>query len=216
MLALLFDLDGTLLDTFPLILESQNAALAEFGHPPLAAEDLRPLIGMPVAHQLERLRGMRGPEVAEINDAYYERFTALIERGVPAFPHVRETLPALAHRRIGTMTTRRRKVAERMLQIAGLREYFRAVVGGDEVPRPKPEPDLPRHAAGAIGVPPSGCVVVGDAPVDIFAGRAAGMRTVAAMYGYGEIRSLRDARPDAEMRDFEELPRLLEDIEART
>lgn len=215
MLALLFDLDGTLLDTFPLILETQNAALAEFGHPPLEAEDLRPLIGMPVAHQLERLRGMRGPEVAAINDAYYARFTALIERGVPAFPHVRETLAALADRRIGTMTTRRKKVAERMLEIAGLRDYFHEVVGGDEVSRPKPEPDLPRYAAKAIGVPPPGCVVVGDAPVDILAGRAAGMRTVAATYGYGEIRALRAAGPDAEVDDFDALPKVLEELERR-
>lgn len=215
MLALLFDLDGTLLDTFPLILEAQNGALAEHGEPPLAAEDLRPLIGMPLHRQMETLRGMTGPKVDAIHEAYYRRFADLIEGGVAVYPGVRETLAAVSGRRIGTMTTRRQKVADRMLEVAGLREHFHRVVGGDEVSRPKPASDLPLLAAKSLGRRPSDCVAVGDAPVDILAGRAAGMRTVAAMYGYGDERSLRQAKPDVELGAFEDLPGVLADLEAR-
>lgn len=214
-LALLFDLDGTLLDTFGQLLQAQNKALAGFGEPPLTAQELRPLVGIPLAKQMEVLRGMTGPRVEAINEAYYHRFRALVAKGVRLYPGVRETLAALADRPIGTMTTRRQATADLMLRKAGIRPYFRAVVGGDEVARPKPEPDLPRHAARALGRSPSECVVVGDAPVDILAGRAAGAWTVAAAYGYGNRDELLAAEPHAVLEEFAGLPLILVDLESR-
>jgi len=212
-LALLFDLDGTLLDTFDQLLRAQNEALAVFGEPPLAAEELRPLVGILLAKQMEITRGMTGPRVAAINEEYYRRFRALVEQGVLLFPGVKETMPVLKGRLIGTMTTRRRDTADLMLRKAGIREYFGAVVGGDEVAHPKPAPDLPRFAARALGVRPSECAVVGDAPVDILAGRAAGARTIAAAYGYGNRDELLAAKPDEVVEWFADLPRALAALE---
>lgn len=213
-LALLLDLDGTLLETLDAIVASMNAALAEVREPPLTSGELRPLIGMPVERQLDLLRGMHGPVVDGITDSYYEHFLGFVEAGLPLYPGVSETLAALADRPIGTMTTRRRDGARRMLEVARLDGYFRAIVGGDEVPRPKPAPDLPRHGAKALGVRPEDCVVVGDAPVDILAGRAARTWTVAATYGYGDPRALREAKPHAEIARFADLPKALEELEA--
>ena len=212
-LALLFDLDGTLFDTFDQILEAQNAAVTEAGVRPLTREELRPLVGMPVARQLQILRGMEGPVVAAITESYYRRFEAMVRRRVTLYPGVTETFPSLAGRPIGTMSTRRRDVADLMLRMAGIRTYFTTVTGGDEVSRPKPEPDLPRHAAKAIGVAPPEAVVVGDAAVDILAGRAAGAWTVAVTYGYGDLAALREARPHAEVARFADLPRAVAEIE---
>ena len=214
-LALLFVLDGTLFDTFEILVEAQNGALAEFGEPPVDEAELRPLIGIPLAKQMEILRGMTGPKVAAVNESYYRRFVALVEQGVRLYPGVKDTLAALADRPIGTMTTRRQKVADLMLRVAEIRPYFTKVVGGDEVSRPKPEPDLPRHAAKALGLPPNECVVVGDSPVDILAGRAAGMLTVAVTYGYGKLDELRGARPDEEIARFADLPRAVKALEER-
>ncbi len=214
-LALLFDLDGTLLDTFDQLLRAQNGALAAFGIPPLRAAELRPLVGIPLPKQMEILRGMTGPQVDAINEEYYRRFQAEIEAGVRLYPGVRETLAALKGRRIGTMTTRRQKAAERMLRLAGIRESFTAVVGGDEVARPKPEPDLAVFAAKALGLAPSECVVVGDSPVDILAGRAAGARTVAAAYGYGNRSELLAAEPDAVIERISDLPETLATLPLR-
>lgn len=197
-----------------MIVEAMNVALAEVGEPPLRAEEIRPLIGMPVTRQMKILRGREGPLVARITDRYYEQFGALVERGVRLYPGVRETLVALSDRPIGTMTTRRRRNAERMLAVGGVASCFRAIVGGDEVSRPKPNPDLPLHAAKAIRAAPSECVVVGDAPVDVLAGRAAGMRTVAVTYGYGEPAELRAAAPDALIERFPDLPAALRRFES--
>ena len=213
-LALLLDLDGTLFDTLDAIVESMNAAFEAFDVRPLAKEEIRPMIGMPVARQMAALRGMEGPVVDEITDRYYGFFLERVEAGIPLFPGVAETLAGL-DRPISTMTTRRLRGARRMLEVGGIAPYFRAVVGGDEVARPKPYPDLPRYSAKALGLPPERCVVVGDSPVDILAGRAARTWTVAAMYGYGEPSAIREAKPHAEIRRFDELPAALADLEAR-
>lgn len=214
-LAILFDIDGTLLDTFDAILTAMNRAMEGTSVAPLTREELRPLIGMPVQRQMAMLRGMEGPEVDALTDRYYTHFLAIVEKCVTPYPGVMETLPQLAGRPIGTMTTRRRDGARLMLRVTGLDSYFTAIIGGDQAPRPKPYPDLPRLGAETLGVPPERCVVVGDAPVDILAGRAARMWTVAATYGYGESRSLREAKPHAEIARFAELPRVIADLEGR-
>jgi len=208
-LALLFDIDGTLMDTLDAIVEAMSLALAEVGQPPLRAGELRPLIGRPVPYQMKVLRDMEGPVVDRITDAYYAHFGRIIEADPRLYPGVAETFGALTGRRISTMTTRRRRNAERMLQAAGIAGHFTAIVGGDEVSHPKPAPDLPRHAARAIGVRPPSCVIVGDAPVDIEAGRAAGSWTVAVGYGYGDPSALREAEPDRFIDRFKELPQVL-------
>ncbi len=213
-LAVLFDIDGTLMDTLDAIVASMNSAFAEFDVTPLTREEIRPLIGMPVARQMDRLRGMQGPVVDRITDRYYDFFMEHVEKGLPLFPGVRETLPGLA-RPMSTMTTRRLYGARRMLEVAGIAPWFRAIVGGDEVARPKPFPDLPLFSAKALGVPPEDCMVVGDAPVDILAGRSARMWTVAAMYGYGSPSAIREAKPHAEIRRFADLPAVLAELEAR-
>ncbi len=214
-LALLLDLDGTLFDTLDAIIASMNAALHEIGEPPLRVEELRPLIGMPVSRQMDLLRGMQGPVVEVITDRYYDHFMGHVEAGLPVYPGVAKTLASMRGRRVGTMTTRRRDGARRMLEVAAIDRYFDVIVGGDEVSRPKPSPDLPLHAAKALNVPPEACVVVGDNPVDILAGRAARTRTVAVTYGYGDPDALRGARPDAEISQFSDLPRMLKDLDAR-
>src|SRR2546425_10107040 len=98
LLALLLDIDGTLLDTFDAILEAMNVALAEFDVRPLGAEELRPLVGMPVQRQMKTLRDMEGPVVERITDRYYRVFHDLVDRGVRPCPGVPETLAGLAGR----------------------------------------------------------------------------------------------------------------------
>ena len=216
MLALLLDIDGTLMDTLDAIVEAMNLALAEASvRPPLRTDELRPLIGMPVQRQMKLLRGMEGPAVTAITERYYAHFHGIVDRGVRLYPGVAGTLAALADRAIGTMTTRRRTEAVHMLRVGGVERYFQAIVGGDEVSRPKPNPDLPLYGADALRAPPAGTVVVGDSPVDIEAGRAAGMWTVAATYGYGDLAAIRGAGPHAEIPRFSDLPRALADLEAR-
>lgn len=212
-LGILLDVDGTLFDSFGAILASMNEGLADLGEPPLEDEELRPLIGMPVRRQMAILRGMRDPAAERLRARYYRHFDEKVDAGIPLYPGVREALRALADRPIGTITTRRTAVARRMLRGADLEEFFRAIVGGDAVSRPKPEPDLVLYAAEAIGTSGTHSLVVGDAPVDILAGRAAGAWTVAATYGYGGVEALREVEPHQEIAAFPELLEVVAGIE---
>ncbi len=215
-LAVLFDLDGTLMDTLASIVEAMNEAAAEFHVvPEFHQDELRPTIGKPVPRQLDELRGISGPIAEAFTDRYYAHFTRLVERGVRLYPCVAETFPRIAgDRRIGTMSTRRRYQVRRMLQVVRLESYFHAIVGGDDVTYPKPSPDLPLLAARSLGVSADRCAVVGDSPVDILAGHAAGMQAVAALYGYGDPERVAEARPDATIRSFSELPDALDRLES--
>lgn len=215
-LGILLDVDGTLFDSFPAILGAMNDALDEAGEPHLQDAELRPLIGMPVRRQMALLRGMEGAAVEELRDRYYRHFERRVAEGIPLYPRVPETLEALGDRPLGTMTTRRTEVARRMLRAAHLEARFTAVVGGDQVTRSKPHPDLVLLAAQSVGRDASHCVAVGDAPVDILAGQRAGCQTVAATYGYGVLEELREAKPDAEIASFEGLPTALDRLQRST
>ncbi len=207
--ALLFDIDGTLIETFDTILVAMNAALEEAGMGPLGAEELRPLIGRDIASQMAALRGTSGPLVDTIRDTYYENFVARMADTVTLYPGVAETLEALCGLPMSTITTRRRRVARQMLQVVGIADHFTTIVGGDEVSEPKPHPELVHRACASLDLHPRKAVAVGDSPVDILAGRAAGTRTVAAAYGYGDAEELAEAGPDATLRRFADLPEAL-------
>lgn len=214
-LALLFDIDGTLLDTLDAIIEAMNRACLDLNvSPPFHPDELRPMIGTPVETQLHVLRGVRGSLARAFANRYYAHFTRLVDDGVRPFPGVRESFPLLRGRPISTVSTRRRDEARHMLRVAGLLPYFTTIVGGDDVANPKPNPDLPLYAAESLRVQPRMCAVIGDSPVDIQAGRAAGMRMIAVTYGYGGLAALRDAAPDAMIDAFDRVPDTLRDLES--
>jgi len=202
------------MDTLDVIVLAMNAACDEIGvSPPFRSAELRPMIGTPVQRQLRDLRGVTGPRAEVFTDAYYTHFSRSVDDGIQLYPGVAETFPILAGRAMTTMSTRRRTQAERMLRVAGLRFYFQDVVGGDQAARPKPNPDLPLLGAKLLRVPAGRCAVIGDSPVDILAGRAAGMKAVGVLYGYGDGNAIGEARPDASIQRFADLPKALEALE---
>ncbi len=213
--ALLFDIDGTLVDTLDAIHKSMNLAMEEVGAKPLRREELRPLIGTTVASQLAALRGMSGQIVETVHEAYYRHFADIVRDGVRLYPGVRETLEVLRGYAMGTITTRRSRVARMMLRVGHIERYFSTVVGGDEVSRPKPYPDLVKLSCDSLGVPPREAVAVGDSPVDILAGKGAGTQTVAVLYGYGERDEIEEAEPEETIGDFMELPAAIRRLEGR-
>lgn len=213
--ALLFDIDGTLVDTFDAILTSMNIAMEEVGAEPLRREELRPLIGRTVASQLAILRGMSGRVVDTVHEAYYRHFADLVRTGARLYPGVREALEVLRGYTMGTITTRRSSVAQLMLQVCQIDKFFTTIVGGDEVTRPKPHPDLVQRSCDSLGVSPREAVAVGDSPVDILAAMAAGARTVAVLYGYGDRGEIEGARPEETIDDIRDLPAAVERLVGR-
>lgn len=187
--AILFDLDGTLLDTAPDMVGALNQLRSEHGNEPLP-------YGLARAHVSNGALGLLRigfPEVTPVaGDPLHRRFleiyaARLIEESA-LFSGMAAVLDALDEQRLpwGVVTNKPRQFTEPLLAALRLLERTGCVVSGDSLPERKPHPRPLLFALDRLGVRACEAVYVGDAPRDIDAGRAAGMGTIAARYGYIE------------------------------
>jgi phosphoglycolate phosphatase len=185
--ALLLDLDGTLLDTAPDMGGALNRLRAERNLDPLDPPTIRPV----VSHGAARLVALgfpqaTGEEFEQLRLRFLELYSQNLAEGTCLFPGVEAVLDELERRGLpwGVVTNKPAWLTDPLLAGLGLDRRAACVVSGDTVAERKPHPLPLLHAAGLIGVAPSRCVYAGDAERDIQAGRAAGMTTVVAAYGY--------------------------------
>jgi phosphoglycolate phosphatase len=194
--AVLFDLDGTLLDTAPDLGGALNRLRACEGLPPLPPEVIRPLVSHG-SFALTRL----GFGIAETDPAFetlrlrlLDTYHADVAGATTPFPGVPELLDWLVNTgyRWGIVTNKPGWLTAPLLARVSLPQPAGCVVSGDTLPTRKPDPAPLLHAAAQLAVAPAACVYVGDAARDVEAGRRAGMRTLIAGYGYLGA----DDRPD--------------------
>jgi phosphoglycolate phosphatase len=193
----LFDLDGTLADTAPDLAAAANRQRAQRGLEPLPLESLRPLASHGARGLIGRALGL-APGDADYEAARLE-FLAYYEESICVqtrlFAGMDETLDRLEAegRRWGVVTNKASRFTEPLMRLLGLHQRAACVVSGDTTPHAKPHPAPLLHALQVCGVAADRGVYVGDDRRDIEAGRAAGMRTVIASYGYlGEVPQTED------------------------
>lgn len=185
--ALLLDLDGTLLDTAPDMGGALNRLRCECGLEPLPFDAIRPV----VSHGAARLIALGFPETIadefeRLRLRFLEIYAQHLAEHTRPFPGVDAVLDELEQRGVpwGVVTNKPAWLTGPLLAALALDDRAACVVSGDTLPERKPHPLPLLHAAGLVGVAPGRCVYVGDAERDIRAGRAAGMATVVAAYGY--------------------------------
>ncbi len=186
--ALLLDLDGTLIDTAPDMVGTLNEMLAAEGRAPVTYQAARQRVSDGAVGLLQVGYGLapEDPALVELRLRYldhYERRLCVDSRIFNGFEKVIDAA-LKAGWAWGVVTNKPAYLAGPLLEALGLAATAGCLVGGDTLPRRKPHPDPLLHAAKLLGTEPGHCIYVGDAPRDIVAGRAAGMRTVAAGYGY--------------------------------
>ena len=179
----LFDLDGTLIDSIELIRLSYRHTLLHHGHGELA-EDWLEGLGRPLTWQFGNF-STDPQEVQRMIATYREFNLAHYDRLVCEYPGTTRALRSLveAGGRLGIVTSKASTHARRGLACCGLESLFELVIGPEEVERPKPHPEGVLRALESMGATAGESVFVGDSPHDLRAGRDAGVRTAAALWG---------------------------------
>lgn len=186
--AIFFDLDGTLVDTAPDLGGAANAVLASLGKPPLPLIEYRPVASAGARGLLGKALGItpEHPDFSKHRDAFLAHYADHLADNSPLFEGFEQVLKAFEDGGIawGVMTNKPKRYTDALMAALGLAPRAAAVVSADEVPAAKPAPDGLLLACERAGFKPADCWYVGDDLRDIAAGRAAGMRTVAAGWGY--------------------------------
>lgn len=186
--AVLFDLDGTLIDSAPDLGAAADKMRTDRGMPSLPAERYRPMAGAGA-------RGMLGvafditpdhPDYDTLREEFFVNYETCMTQRTCAFDGVGALIEALVSRPVpwGVVTNKAKRFTEPLTQAMALFASAATVVSGDTTPHAKPHPAPLLEAARRLGIAPQRCLYVGDDERDIVAGHAAGMGTVAAAYGY--------------------------------
>ncbi len=186
--AVLFDLDGTLIDSAPDLGAAADQMRTDRGLPALPFEHYRPMAGAGARGMLGVAFGMT-PEHADyetLREEFFRNYEQRLTQLTYAFDGVPELIHQLGQRGLawGVVTNKSMRFTAPLTRAMPLFATARALVGGDSTPHAKPHPEPLFEAARQLGLLPERCIYVGDDARDIVAGLAAGMGTVAATYGY--------------------------------
>jgi len=185
--ALIFDLDGTLIDSKLDLIHSVNAMLREMKRPQLESETISGYIGHGAPQLVARAMGGSATE-EELKHAlqfflgYYEDHKM---DNTAAYPGVAETLERLIHMPMAVLTNKPARISLRILRALGLEKYFRAIYGGNSFESKKPDPFGAATILRELAVAPQESMIVGDSEVDVQTARNAGMLAAAVNYGFG-------------------------------
>lgn len=190
--AVLFDLDGTLLDTIRDLADAANLMLAELGRPERPLAQIHSFVGKGIPNLVRRCM----TEDAEAGEDEIERAVSVFRRHYEAvngrntriYPGIVETLEAMRGMalKLACVTNKAEAFTLPLLERTGLMPYFGAVVSGDTLPVKKPDPAVLHHACGLLGVAAPRALMIGDSANDALAARAAGMPVLLVTYGYSE------------------------------
>ncbi|NML46563.1 HAD-IA family hydrolase [Ramlibacter sp. G-1-2-2] len=186
--AVLFDLDGTLIDSAPDLGAAADKMRTDRGLPSLPYEMYRPMAGAGARGMLGIAFGMtpEHPEFPAMREEFFRNYEGCMTQRTYVFEGVAQLIATLLQRDVawGVVTNKSMRFTAPLTRGMPLFASARTVVGGDSTPHSKPHPAPLLEAARQVGVKPIECVYVGDDLRDVQAGKAAGMRTVAATYGY--------------------------------
>ena len=204
--AILFDVDGTLLNTHEYIYQSFEYALAKL-HKSLPRETIKTIMGKPLIECYQILTGLSDVSHLTVAHSEYQKKNAAL---VSPFPNTISTLESLKEKGllIAAITTRARVSVEDTLEYTEIMHYLNYVVTIEDVVKPKPSPEGIHKALTYFEMKPEEAIMVGDSDVDVFAGKNAGVKTIGVTYGFnGE--KMAETNPDNVIDDIKEVINLL-------
>lgn len=215
---LIFDWDGTLIDSQARIIASMQAAAVELGHEPLCPEAVRNIIGLGLPEAIrELIPCIDVPALDQMRERYAHHFLVQNETPTELYPGVERTLAALKQQgyRMAVATGKSRRGLDRALEETGLAELFEITRCADET-RSKPDPLMLHQILAEMAVPADEAIMVGDTEYDLEMGSRAGVPTVAVSYGAHHLDRLRFHKPLTEIHHFPELQIWLQEVKEGT
>ncbi len=195
--AVLFDLDGTLIDSGPDIAAAVNHVRAHYDLPPLDLPEVLGFVGDGAQKLL--LRAFADSPQIVIDEAFEiwaDFYADHCLDGTELYDGISDLLLKVQDRKLAVVSNKPVGLVSKILAGLSLQDIFPVALGGDSLPVKKPDPAPLLHAARALAASPSDCIMVGDGLPDVLAGKASGMATCAVTYGFVREEDLRGAQPD--------------------
>ncbi len=208
---LIFDLDGTLVDTLDDITASVNYTLDRLGRPPLAREVVRSYVGDGIETLMARALGSRA-DLRQAVPLYKDHHRRNLIVRSALYPSVRETLDRFRSIPMAVISNKTMEFMNPLLDGLGIGQYFTAVIGADSGLPLKPAPDAILKVVSSTGAARELTVMVGDGAADVLAGKAAGVLTCSVTYGFRSEEELRKTAPDFMVHHFSELATLFRPV----
>ena len=210
---MLFDLDGTLIDSRTDLANSINLMLADLERPPLDESVVGGFVGDGVRVLVYRCLTATDPNHQKPAEALHTKGIALMHahyaeemlKTTCLYPQVAQTLASLDKKLKAVVTSKEVRFTRIILDHFDIAQYFDAIVGGDTTPARKPDPTPVLEAVRLLGGSAADAVMVGDSENDINAGRRAGTRTCGVTFGFRTAEQLRSSEPDVMIDRFEQL-----------
>ncbi len=220
MRTIVFDLDGTLIDTAPDLISTLNLILAREGLPDVPYEAARRMIGGGARAMIEKALIAEGraelkSDLDRMFAAFIEHYAAHIADRSRPFPDLEATLDHLAGegRLLAVCTNKLEWLSVRLLDTLALTRRFIAICGQDTFGMQKPDPEMLLRTVLRAGGDPAKAIMVGDSGTDIRTARAANVPVIAVDFGYSEV-PIESLQPDRLIASFADLPRVIQDLEA--
>jgi phosphoglycolate phosphatase len=210
---MLFDLDGTLIDSRTDLANSINLMLADLDRPPLDESVVGGFVGDGVRVLVYRCLTATDPNHQPPSEALHTKGIALMHghyaeemlKTTRLYPQVAQTLASLDNKQKAVVTSKEVRFTRIILDHFKIAQYFNAIVGGDTTPARKPDPTPVLEAIRLLGGSAADAVMVGDSENDINAGRRAGTRTCGVTFGFRTAEQLRSSEPDVMIDRFDQL-----------
>jgi phosphoglycolate phosphatase len=205
---LIFDLDGTLVNTLEDIAASVNYTLQKLNRPLIPLDKVRQYVGDGIELLMSRALDGKDDFLADAVGIYKVHHSRNLVVRSKLYPHVAETLEHFRSIPLAVISNKASEFITPLLGGLGIANRFRIVIGADSGLPLKPAPDAVLRIMKDCGVPADLTAIVGDGTTDVHAGKAAGVMTCSVTYGFRSEEELRKAGPDVVIHDFEELKKV--------
>ena len=212
MIVILFDLDGTLIDSTEAILESFEHSFNGFGVKTTDDEAIKALIGYPLDVMYTKL-GVQAQNIDEIISAYKKHYRKISREKTVLLPHVKEALEEASKVAIlGIVTTKTKRYSQELLEHMDILKYFKVLIGREDVKYPKPHPEPIHKALSLLNVHKEDVWMIGDTPMDLKSAKSAEVNCAGVTCGYGEKKELESLSGNVFANSFDAVKFILSSI----